>query len=97
MSEDVWKETFESFVWLIEKAVLHYSKGMNAEELDIIQVGLEFLQFGISNCLITFRDKHFRYDSSDDQKMRHLSIGGFDSAFYADRVACYLLDMSEDV
>ena len=70
---------------------------MNDQELEVIQVGLEFLQFGIANCLITFRDKYFRYGSSDDPKMRHLSIGGFDSAFYADLVACYLLDMSEDV
>ena len=29
--------------------------------------------------------------------MRHLSVGGFYSAFYAALVACYLLDMSEDV
>ena len=60
-------------------------------------MGPEFLQFGIANCLIKFCDKYFRYGSSDNPKMRHLSIGGFDSAFDADLVACYLLDMSEDV
>ena len=47
--------------------------------------------------LITFCDKYFRYSSRDDPKLRHLSVGGFYSAFYAALVACYLLDMSEDV
>jgi hypothetical protein len=80
----------------IEQAVFHYSNNFDDNELVVINIGLEMLKFSISNCLITFRDKYYQYGTESNPVMRALSIGGFDSAWYADLVACYILDMTRN-
>ena len=51
----------------------------------------------MSNCLINFRDKYFQYGKEKDPLKRVLSIGGYDSAWLADLVACYILEKTEKV
>ena len=49
----------------------------------------------MGNTIITFRDKYYEYGVSDDPMEKGLTIGGYDSAWLADMVAGYLLDLAE--
>ena len=53
------------------------------------------LQFSITNCLIRFQEKYYHYGKQDDPWKCVLAIGGYDSAWLADLVACHILDMTE--
>ena len=47
------------------------------------------------NQLITFVDKYYEYGGDIEGEKRGLTIGGFESAWLADLVAAYLLEMTE--
>ena len=83
--------------WLINKAVRYYSETHVKDEGDLaaIEIGLEMLQFSIANCLIIFQEKYYHYGKQDNPWMCVLAIGGYYSAWLADLVACYILDMTE--
>ena len=68
--------------WLINKAVRHYSETHVTEEGDLaaIEIGLDMLQFSITNCLIRFQEKYYHYGKQDDPWKCVLAIGGYDSA-----------------
>ena len=53
------------------------------------------LKFNMSNCLINFGPEYFQYGKEKDPLKRVLTIGGFDSAWLADLVACYILEETE--
>ena len=46
----------------------------------------------MSNTLISFRDKNYKYGESVDTSRKGLTIGGYESAWLADLVAAYLLN-----
>ena len=60
------------------------------------KTALNMLKCSISNTIITFREKYYQYGIEDDPMMRALSIRGYNSAWYANLVGCYILDMTED-
>ena len=88
MEPEIWKETnllaaldiknmYPSIEYnLIERAVYHYSRSFDENEMAVINVGLEMLKFSISNCLITFQEKYYQYGTETDPIMRALSIDG---------------------
>jgi hypothetical protein len=78
---------------LIRQAINHYCADINEEEQEVIDAALEMQQFSMGNTIITFRDKYYEYGVSDDPMERGLTIGGYDSAWLADMVAGYLLDL----
>ena len=77
---------------LVTEAVRHYAKRFSEEDKMRVEAGLEMLKFSISNCLINFEDEYFQYGKEKRSFKRVLSIGGFDSAWLADLVACYILE-----
>ena len=64
--------------------------------MEVIEAALEMLKFSMANTLVTFRDKYYEYGVEEDPEMRALTIGGYDSAWYADMVASYILDVAEN-
>ena len=48
--------------------------------------------FGMSNTLISFRDKFFEYGGDEIEDKRGLTIGGYESARLEDLVASYILE-----
>ena len=55
------------------------------------------LKFSMANCLIHFGADYFQYGKEEDFLKRVLTIGGYDSAWLADLVACYILEMTEPI
>ena len=53
------------------------------------------INFGMASCLITFNRKFYEYQGKGDQNDKGLAIGGYESAFLADLVASYLLEMTK--
>ena len=82
---------------LVAQAVRHYGRDFSDHDRARIEVGLDMLKFSMANCIINFGAKYFQYGKEDDPEKRVLSIGGFDSAWLADLVACYILEMSEKI
>ena len=82
---------------LIRKAVSHFSQGLNDEEKDVIEAALEMQKFSMANTLIQFREKYYKYgEGGEDALERALTIGGYDSAWMADMVAGYILELAND-
>eukprot|EP00957_Ditylum_brightwellii_P094185 7170697-Ditylum_brightwellii.AAC.1 len=54
----------------------------------------------MKSTLIRFQDKYYKYKgaagASADKEGIGLAVGGFESAWLADLVASYLLEMTED-
>eukprot|EP00957_Ditylum_brightwellii_P010339 781559-Ditylum_brightwellii.AAC.1 len=61
---------------------------------------MTLVKFGMKSTLIQFRDKYYKYKgaagASADEEDIGLVIGVFESAWLADLVAFYLLEMTED-
>ena len=82
---------------LIRKAINHFCMDrLNEEEEVVIAAALEMQQFSMGNTIVTFRDKFYEYGVNADPMERGLTIGGYDSAWLADMVAGYLLELADD-
>ena len=55
------------------------------------------IRFGMSNTLLTFVDKYYKYGGSVDPNKRGLTIGGYEFAWLADLVASFILEKTEDL
>ena len=64
--------------------------------MEVIEAALEMLKFSMGNTLVMFREKCYEYGVDDDPMNRSLTIGGYNSAWNADLIASYLLDLSQD-
>ena len=71
-------------------SLLH--KGFSKEEEMKAKAGLDMLKFSMANCLINFGPDYFQYGKEENPLKKVLTIGGFDSAWLADLVACYILE-----
>eukprot|EP00957_Ditylum_brightwellii_P164257 12505186-Ditylum_brightwellii.AAC.1 len=88
-------------VWvkLIKKALKFCSRSLSPDDKRKIELGMEMIQFGMKNTLVSYRGKYFNYKGAakgDDLTVKDvaLAIGGYESAFLADLVASYLLEMT---
>ena len=52
--------------------------------------------FGMKNTLVSFIDKYYEYGGEMEDEKRGLTIGGYESAWLADLVAAYLLEMMKE-
>eukprot|EP00957_Ditylum_brightwellii_P080137 6094523-Ditylum_brightwellii.AAC.1 len=99
MSLDI-KNMYPSIqVKLIKKALRFYSRSLSPEDKQKIELGMKMIQFGMKNTLVSFCNKYFNYKGAakgDDLTIKDvvLAIGGYESAFLADLVASYLLEMT---
>jgi len=71
----------------IEIAVSFFLR--NASDDDKKKAGkcLNMVKFGMVNTLITFEDQYYEYGGTVEVDYKGLTIGGFESAFFADLVA----------
>jgi hypothetical protein len=82
---------------LIQKAVTHFSKGLPRDVRDRVKRCLSLIKFGMGHSLCMFRGRYFEYNGLNgdiDPNERALTIGGFESAWLADLVASYILDVT---
>ena len=82
---------------LVMEAVHYYAKGFSKEEEMRVEAGLEMLKFSMANCLINFGEDYYQYGKEKNPLKRVLTIGGYDSAWLADLVACYILEKTEPI
>ena len=55
------------------------------------------VEFRMANTLVTYEDKYWIYWGDVPVKMKGLTIGGFESAFFADLVAAYILENTQEL
>ena len=53
---------------------------------------LTMICFAMGHTLITFRGKYYEYGCDKDLDSKRLTIGGYESAWLAELVACFLLE-----
>eukprot|EP00957_Ditylum_brightwellii_P172572 13137612-Ditylum_brightwellii.AAC.1 len=61
-------------VKLIKKALEFYSQHLSEEDRQKIKLGMEMVQFGIKNTLVSFQDKYFVYKGSKFIKAKYKGI-----------------------
>jgi hypothetical protein len=81
---------------LIRATINYYAKDLTEEEHEVIEAALEMQQFSMKNTIVMFREKYYEYGTIDDAMERALTIGGYDSAWLADLVASYILELAEN-
>ena len=81
---------------LIYDAVQYYAEAMPPETNKAISLCLDLIFFGMSNTLISFQDGFYLYDGDKKPEERGLTIGGYESAWLADLVMSYLLEVTYD-
>ena len=62
------------------------------EEKEKAEKCLGLVKFGMANTLVTFEDQYYIYGGDLPVENKGLTIGGFESALFADLVAAYLLE-----
>ena len=58
---------------------------------------LNLVKYGINNIFITFGVQYWIYGGFLPVKDKVFTIGGYESAFFADLVATYILEKSKDI
>ena len=81
---------------LVQKSIQHYSEAFGKEEMEVIEAALEMLKFSMGNTLVTFCERYCEYEVEDDPVMRALTVGGYNSGWYTDMVASYIIDLAKD-
>jgi len=80
----------------IERAVNYFLRDAPPEDQETARRCLELARFGMANTLVTFHRKYWEYGETDvDQK--GLTIGGYESAGFADLVAAYCFENTRDL
>ena len=60
---------------MVKKAVDHFSKALPTKDKETIEKCLEMIEFGMSNTLITFLEKHYQYGTLNAVEDKRLTIG----------------------
>ena len=81
----------------IERAVNYFLRDASEEDKALAKRCLEMVKFGMANTIVTFQDKYWEYGGDQPVEFKGLTIGGFESAFFADLVAAFILENSEDL
>ena len=81
----------------IEKAVDYYLRDASEEDKAQAKLCLDLLRFGMANTFITFRDKYWLYGGEEPVEVKGLTIGGFESAGFADLVAAFLMEQIDEL
>ena len=81
---------------IVKKAVRYFARELSSENNQKIEKCLEMIGFGMKNTLVSFIDKYYEYGGEMEDEKRGLTIGGYESAWLADLVAAYLLEMTKE-
>jgi hypothetical protein len=76
----------------IERAVNFFLRTAPEEDKEAARKCLEMVKFGMSNCLVQFDGEFWEYGGTIDVEAKGLTIGGYESAFFADLVAAWILE-----
>eukprot|EP00957_Ditylum_brightwellii_P081062 6165604-Ditylum_brightwellii.AAC.1 len=92
MSLDITNMYLSVRVKLIKKALEFYSQNLSSEDKRKIQLGMEIVQFGMKNTLVSYHDKYFIYKGAakeNDLTIEDvaLAIRCYELSFVADLVA----------
>ena len=82
---------------LIRRAVDYFMQDASEEDKGIVGRCLEMVQFGMDNTFVTFEDQYWIYGGDLPVEEKGLTIGGYESAFFADLAAAYILEKAEDI
>ena len=78
---------------LVKKSIQFYTKNLPKYAMTKINLCLRLVRFGMSSTLLDFQDKYYEYiDEGLNTKV--LVIGWYESAFLAELVASYLLEVT---
>ena len=78
---------------LVKKSIQFYTKNLPKYAMTKINLCLRLVRFGMSSTLLDFQDKYYEYiDEGLNTKV--LVIGCYESAFLAELVASYLLEVT---
>ena len=76
----------------IERAVLEYFlRDASIGDQALARKCLNLVKYGMNNTFITFGDQYWIYGGFLPVEDKGLTIGGYESAFFADLVAAYIL------
>ncbi len=78
----------------IRRAVNYFLRDVPNKEKEIADRCLEMVKYGIDNCFVTYEDQYWIYGGNFPVEEKGLTIGGFESAFFTDLVAAYILEKS---
>ena len=81
---------------MVKRAINFFATKLPREAESTILQCLMMIRFAMGHTLITFRGKYFEYGSNKDLDSKGLTIGGYESAWLADLVACFLLEKCSD-
>ena len=70
----------------IERAVDHFLRDASSEDKALAKKCLNLVKFGMNNTFITFGDQYWIYGGFLPVEDKGLTIGGYESAFFADLV-----------
>ena len=71
----------------VKKSTDYFLRDASEEDKELANLCLELVRFGMANTFITFRDKYWLYGGEVPVEEKGLTIGGFESAGFADLVA----------
>ena len=81
----------------IKNAVNFFLKDASDADKEIARRCLGLTKFGMANTIVTFEDQFWIYGGDTPVEAKGLTIGGFESAFYANLVAAYILENSPEL
>ncbi len=82
---------------MIERAVNYFLQNASDKDKKKAKECLKMVKFGMENTFVTFEDKYWKCGGLLPVEEKGLTIGGFESAFFADLVAAYILKTSQDL
>ena len=80
---------------LIKEALLFFSSVLPEEEQKMVMRAWAFGQFGMDGSIMQFGGEYYRYVGAQRSGEASLSIGGFESAFYADLVMSFIFQKAQ--
>jgi hypothetical protein len=81
---------------LIAKAVAYFSRRLPRKQRARVQRCLDLIKFGMGHSLFCFQGRYFEYNGEVAEQERGLTIGGFESAWLADLVAAFILEVLDN-
>ena len=80
---------------MIERAVNLFLADTSHDGKKSAKQCLDMFKFGMDNTFVTFEDQYYIYGGFLTVEEKGPTIGGFESAFFADLVAAYILEWSQ--
>ena len=81
----------------IKRAVNYFLRDAPASDRLKAQRCLEMVKYGMDNTYVAFQDQYWIYGGHLPVEEKGLTIGGYESAFFADLVAAYILENAKDI